>query len=111
MIRCALFLGILAALAPAQEAKTFRAGAAASNITPPLGEPIVGGWSSPPATKIHDELHALCFARDDRAGREGARPRLHEVPHPPDRRRRPAGDRQPRARADRLGLRPGPRAR
>jgi hypothetical protein len=65
MIRCALFLGILAALAPIPQEKAFRAGAAASNITPPLGEPIVGGWNSPPATQIHDELHARCFALDD----------------------------------------------
>jgi hypothetical protein len=45
--------------------RVFRAGAAASNITPPLGEPIVGGWSSPPATHIHDELHARCLVLDD----------------------------------------------
>jgi neutral ceramidase len=43
----------------------FRAGASASNITPPLGEPIVGGWTSPPATQIHDELHARCLVLDD----------------------------------------------
>jgi neutral ceramidase len=64
MIRCALLFGMLAALIPPQES-TFRAGAAASNITPALGEPIVGNWNSPPATKIHDELHARCFAVDD----------------------------------------------
>src|SRR5262245_30269152 len=45
--------------------KVFRAGAAASNITPPLGETIVGGWSSPPATHVHDELHARCLVLDD----------------------------------------------
>jgi neutral ceramidase len=45
--------------------RVFRAGAAMSNITPPLGEPIVGGWSSPPATHIHDELHARCLVLDD----------------------------------------------
>lgn len=38
-----------------------RAGAATSNITPPLGQPIVGGWASPGATHIHDELHARCI--------------------------------------------------
>src|SRR5215831_9051463 len=65
MIRCAFFLAIVAAVAPAQEENVFRAGAAASNITPPLGEPIVGGWNSPAATKIHDELHARCFALHD----------------------------------------------
>ncbi len=55
---------LLALLAP-QETAVFRAGAAASNITPPLGEPIVGGWNSPPARHIHDELHARCLALDD----------------------------------------------
>lgn len=65
MIRLALFVGILGLASPVQEEKVFRAGAAASNITPPLGEPIVGNWNSPPATKIHDELHARCFALDD----------------------------------------------
>jgi hypothetical protein len=48
-----------------QRDRVFRAGAAASNITPPLGQPIVGGWSSPPATHIHDELHARCLVLDD----------------------------------------------
>jgi neutral ceramidase len=45
--------------------QVFRAGAASSNITPPLGQPIVGGWTSPPATQIHDELHARCLILDD----------------------------------------------
>src|SRR3954447_15680005 len=45
--------------------RAFQAGAATSNITPPLGEPIVGGWTSPPATHIHDELHARCLVLDD----------------------------------------------
>ncbi len=43
----------------------FRAGAATSNITPPLGEMIVGGWQPIPATHIHDELHARCLVLDD----------------------------------------------
>ena len=45
--------------------KVFRAGAAASNITPPLGELIVGGWQPILATNIHDELHARCLVLDD----------------------------------------------
>ncbi len=45
--------------------KVLRAGAAASNITPPLGELIVGGWKPIPATNIHDELHARCLLLDD----------------------------------------------
>ncbi|HIK96164.1 MAG TPA: hypothetical protein EYG03_29830, partial [Planctomycetes bacterium] len=34
--------------------KVFRAGAATSNITPPLGELVVGGWTPIPAKHIHD---------------------------------------------------------
>jgi len=49
----------------ADSPRVFRAGAAASNITPPLDEPIVGGWSSPPAKHIHDELYAKCLVLDD----------------------------------------------
>lgn len=45
--------------------QVFRAGAATSNITPPLGQPIVGNYVSPPATHIHDELHARCLVLDD----------------------------------------------
>ena len=60
---------LLAAVVPAytQPAKTlvFRAGAAASNITPPLGSPIVGGFLPFPATHVHDELHARCLVLDD----------------------------------------------
>lgn len=55
----------LLALLFAQDTPPFKAGAAASNITPPLGEPIVGGWESPGATHIHDELHARCLVLDD----------------------------------------------
>src|SRR5262245_46432995 len=50
---------------PAQEAKPFRAGAATSNITPPLGNAIVGGFAPFPSTHIHDELHARCLVLDD----------------------------------------------
>lgn len=42
-----------------------RAGAASSNITPPLGELIVGGWAPIPAKHIHDELHARCLVLND----------------------------------------------
>lgn len=62
MIRTALAGILFAALASAQ---TFRAGAATSNITPPLGSGIVGGWSAPPAQHIHDELHVRCLALED----------------------------------------------
>lgn len=48
-----------------ESSHVLRAGAAASNITPPLDEPIVGGWNSPPAKHIHDELYARCLVLDD----------------------------------------------
>src|SRR6266542_3103796 len=47
--------------------KIFRAGAATSNITPPLGSPIVGGFAPFPSTHVHDELHARCLMLDDGA--------------------------------------------
>jgi hypothetical protein len=53
------------AAAPASGARVFRAGAATANITPQLGDGIVGGWDTPPAKHIHDELHARCLALDD----------------------------------------------
>lgn len=45
--------------------RVLRAGASLSNITPPLGEAIVGNWNSPPATYIHDDLHARSLVLDD----------------------------------------------
>src|SRR4051812_18989233 len=47
------------------EDRVLRAGAATSNITPPLGEPIVGNFKTPKATHVHDELHARCLVLDD----------------------------------------------
>jgi len=45
--------------------RSLQAGAAASNITPPLGALIVGGWRPYPATHIHDELYARCLVIDN----------------------------------------------
>lgn len=56
---------ISAALANAQPARQFRAGAAASNITPWLGVSINGGFHDHIATNVHDELHARCIVLDD----------------------------------------------
>lgn len=49
----------------APAARIFRAGAATSNITPAIGEPIVGGFDPAPSKHIHDELHARCLVLDD----------------------------------------------
>ena len=43
----------------------FRAGAATSNITPPLGTSLSGHMTDRKATHIHDELHARCLVLDD----------------------------------------------
>ena len=51
--------------APVPGTKIFRAGAATSNITPPLGVPLVGSTTVVNATHVHDELHARCLALDD----------------------------------------------
>ncbi len=63
-----LFVGLVclsfSSAAFAQEA-TLRAGAATSNITPPLGELVIGGWEPFPAAHIHDELHARCLVLDN----------------------------------------------
>jgi len=69
LIFCAGLDGFSApAEAPAPSASTgrqFRAGAAASNITPRLGISINGYFNDRQATHIHDELHARCLVLDD----------------------------------------------
>ncbi|ODS81762.1 MAG: hypothetical protein ABS46_10715 [Cytophagaceae bacterium SCN 52-12] len=45
--------------------KQLKAGAAMVDITPPLGLGIVGNFIIPPATHIHDPLHARCLVLDD----------------------------------------------
>lgn len=48
-----------------QSARGFRAGAAAGNITPPLGAPMNGYFNDRRARHIHDELHARALVLDD----------------------------------------------
>lgn len=43
----------------------FRAGAAASNVTPPLGVSIAGHMTDRKVTHVHDELYARCLVMDD----------------------------------------------
>ena len=52
-------------LTAADNAKVLRAGAATSNITPPIGGDIIGGFAPFPSTHIHDELHARCLVLDN----------------------------------------------
>src|SRR5690606_40843901 len=49
-----------------EKARVFRAGASTSNITPELGKGIVGNFGTPPpATHVHDQLHARTLALAD----------------------------------------------
>ena len=50
---------------PGAKPGQFLAGAAASNITPPLGISINGYFNDRVAKHIHDELHARCLVLDD----------------------------------------------
>jgi len=75
-IRRRVLLGLVLILAGATAVSSgelperrFRAGAATSNITPPLDIPIVGGWGQPLARDVHDELHVRCLVLDDGATR------------------------------------------
>src|SRR5215217_6178951 len=61
LITALLALASLAADAP----PAFRAGAATSNVTPPLGASINGGMTDRTAAHVHDELHARCLVLDD----------------------------------------------
>jgi hypothetical protein len=47
----------------------FRAGAATSNITPPLGTSLNGGMADRKAAHVHDDLFARCLVFDDGATR------------------------------------------
>jgi len=50
----------------AKTTNVFRAGAATANTTPFLGGDIIGNFGTPPpATTIHDQLHARCLVLDD----------------------------------------------
>lgn len=53
------------AAAQAPTSGNVRAGASTSNITPPLGSPIVGNFTIPLATEVHDELHVRAVALDN----------------------------------------------
>ena len=51
--------------ARAAESGRLQAGAATSNITPPLGTLRVGSFAPYPTVHVHDELHASCLVLND----------------------------------------------
>jgi hypothetical protein len=66
----ASFFAAVVSVAGAQDAPDqFRAGAAASNITPWLGISIAGYMNDRKADYVHDELHARCLVLDDGAAK------------------------------------------
>jgi neutral ceramidase len=72
LLSAAIAVAVISFSAQAQnqpEGKVLQAGAALSNITPPLGSPIVGGWQPIPATHVHDELFAKILVLDDGTNR------------------------------------------
>ncbi len=64
-ISCTLMLITALQAAPKPANRVLKAGAATSNITPPLGEYIVGGFKPFPAENVHDELRARCLVLDN----------------------------------------------
>jgi hypothetical protein len=65
-----LAAAVTAAMATEQQQPgVFKAGAATSNITPPLGTSINGNMRDVRAGHVHDELHARCLVLDDGATR------------------------------------------
>lgn len=62
---CLFALLALLIFAPASAQESFRAGAATSNVTPPLGTSINGGMTDRSATHVHDDLHARCLVLHD----------------------------------------------
>ena len=48
-----------------EDSRVFRAGAAASNVTPQLGVSLAGSMRDHKGTHIHDELYARCLVLDD----------------------------------------------
>jgi len=61
-VLCASLLSLPWAVTHAGELK---AGAALTNITPPLGIPIIGNFGRQTAATVHDELHARALVVDD----------------------------------------------
>jgi hypothetical protein len=60
------FFSICATLqSVAADSFSLMAGAATSNITPPLGALRVGSFTPSPTEHVHDQLHARCLVLDD----------------------------------------------
>jgi neutral ceramidase len=57
--------GLIASAAEGAPDRVLRAGATAADVTPPLGERVIGGFEPFPSTAIHDNLYARCLVLDN----------------------------------------------
>ena len=64
-VAASLVISSLSVAAEDSPERLLRAGAANTDITPPLGETIVGGFAPFPATAVHDKLYARCLVLDN----------------------------------------------
>src|SRR3954471_23884321 len=65
-IAAAFVVGLTSAALPDEPKQaSLRAGAATSNITPPLGSKLLGSFDPPASKHVHDELHARCLVLDN----------------------------------------------
>ena len=62
---CFTLISLPLADAATPDETVLQAGAAISNITPPISLDPVTQSKRPPATHVHDELHARCLVLDD----------------------------------------------
>jgi len=62
---CLTLISLELASAETPDEPVLRAGAATSNITPPISLDPTARSNRPPATHVHDELHARCLVLDD----------------------------------------------
>lgn len=60
-----LFVVFVVAVNARGDERQLLAGAGRAEITPPLGETVVGGFAPFPAAEVHDKLYARCLALDD----------------------------------------------
>jgi hypothetical protein len=65
LLTCLVTFGMVAAESAAPRKRVFRAGAAMSNLTPPLGISMNGYFNPRHAKHVHDELLARCLVLDD----------------------------------------------
>ncbi|MEX2173587.1 MAG: neutral/alkaline non-lysosomal ceramidase N-terminal domain-containing protein [Pirellulaceae bacterium] len=65
LMTCSVLCLAAALFGPASARAELQAGAAKCDITPSLGQNIIGGFAPFPSQHVHDPLHARCLVLDD----------------------------------------------